>query len=61
MIKVDEKLITNVRGCQITVKPSMFGRALDIPASGATLDLQVLVDDALVVMTQDEDVHLQPG
>ena len=58
MIKVDEKLVTNVRGCQITIKPSMFARTLDILTSGATMDLQFLVDDALVVMTQDEDVHL---
>ena len=61
MIKVDEKLITNVRECQIIVKPSMFGRALDIPTFSATLDLQFPVDDALVAMTQAKDIHLQPG
>ena len=50
MIKVDEKLVTNVRGCQIIVKPSMFARALDILTSGATMDLQFLIEDALVAM-----------
>ena len=54
--KVEDKLVTLVRGSQITVKLSMFTRALDIPASGATLDMHVPLEDALIAMTQDDEV-----
>ena len=60
MVKVDEKLVTFVRGSQITIKPSMFARALEILASGATLDMRVLLDEALIAMTQDDEVQLRP-
>ena len=39
----------------------MFARALEILTFGATMDMWVPIDDALVAMTQDEDVQLQPG
>ena len=51
MHKEDEKLVTSIRGTKITIRPSMFGRALDIPAFGATLDLQFPLNEALVAMT----------
>ena len=59
LIKVDEKLVTHICGTQIIVRPSMFAWALDILASDATMDMRVPIDDALIAMTQDEDVHLQ--
>ena len=61
MIKVDDKLVTFVRGSQITIKPSMFARALDIPAAGVTLDMRVPLDEALIAMTEDDEVQLRPG
>ena len=61
MVKVDDKLVTFVRGSQITIKPSMFTRALDIPASGATLDMRVTLDEALIAMTEDDEVQLRSG
>ena len=36
----------------------MFARALDIPTFGATLDMHVPLDDALIAMTQDDEVQL---
>ena len=43
--KVEDRLVTLVQGSQITAKPSMFARALDIPTSGATLDMHVPLED----------------
>ena len=37
--KEDENLVTLVHDTQITVRPSMFSRELDIPAFRATLNL----------------------
>ena len=43
------------------MKPSMLGRALGISAFRADLDMKVPIDEALVAMTQDDDVLLEPG
>ena len=53
---MDDKLVTFVRGSHITIKPSMFAQALDIPASDATLDMRVPLDEALIAMTEDDEV-----
>ena len=60
-MKVDDKLVTFVCGSQITIKTSMFAQALDILAFGATLDMRVPLDEALIAMTQDDEVQLRPG
>ena len=61
MVKIDEKLVTFVRGSQIIIKPSMFAWALKISTFGATLDMRVPLDEAIVAMTQDDEVQLRPG
>ena len=58
MHKEDEKLVTSIRGTQITVRSSMFRWALDILAFIATLDLQFPLDETIVAMTEDYDVQL---